>query len=180
MTEDTPNAESAQDDKVHAISGLHGDHYRKATPVQRRLDHVVAKLSHPALLIVLVSGTVLWILVNTVIGWAGGVAFDPPPFALLQVFASVAAVYLAALILTTQRREDGLTRHRDQLTLELTILVERKCAKIIALIEESRFDNPIVKNRVDAVADAMSSPSDAVAVLNAIEEVHRLVDSEKG
>jgi len=168
------------EESVQAISDLHGRHYRKATPFQRLLDGVVAKLSHPAMLMILTFAIICWISINLALAWGGGHPFDPPPFQWLQGFASVTAVYIAALILTTQRREDGLARHRDQLTLELAILGERKSAKIIELLEELRRDNPLVKDRIDDDAAAMAKPADPGAVLNAIEEVHRKVTKEHG
>jgi uncharacterized membrane protein len=168
------------DQGVRDISDLHALHYRKATPIERHLDGVVARLSHPALLVSLTIGIIGWIGVNLALALAGGHPIDPPPFPWLQGVASVASAYLATLILTTQSREDGLTRHRDQLTLELAILAERKSAKIIALLEELRRDTPVVLDRIDEAADAMARPADPSAVLSAIEEVHRLVIEEKG
>ena len=53
-----------------------------------------------------------------------------------------------------------LAEHREQMTLELVILSEQKLAKIIQLLEESRRDNPLLDNRVDASADAMATPAD--------------------
>jgi uncharacterized membrane protein len=166
--------------KFQDISDLHAQHYRKATPIQRYLDRIVATLSHPALLMVLTSIILAWVFANLTLVWLGAIPFDPPPFQWLQGAASVTAVYIAALILTTQRREDGLTRHRDQLTLELAILSDRKSAKIIALLEEFRRDNPLIQNRVDNDATAMAKPANPAAVLNAIEEVHRTITEEKG
>lgn len=121
-----------------------------------------------------------WISLNLAVAWRGGVPFDPPPFPWLQGAASVVAVYIAALILTTQRREDELARHRDQLTLELAILGERKSAKIIGLLEELRRDSPLVEDRVDDDATALAKPADPGAVLNAIEEVNRTSTEKKG
>lgn len=169
-----PLEESAQD-----ISDLHAQHYRKATPIQRYLDNVVAQLSHPAFLMALTISIMGWILLNLAMGWTGAKPFDPPPFSWLQGAASILAVYISTLILTTQRREDGLARHRDQLTLELAIQGERKSAKIIELLEELRRDNPQIHDRIDDNAAAMAKPTDPVAVLNAIEEVHRSVIQEK-
>ena len=79
---------------------------------------------------------------------------------------------MTALILTTQRREDQLAGHREQLTLELAILSEQKSAKIIELLEEMRRDDPSLKNRVDHEAAAMSTPADPQAVLDAIKDSH--------
>ena len=77
---------------------------------------------------------------------------------------------MGILILTTQRRADRLASRREQMTLELALLSEHRTAKIIALIEELRFDSPNVRNRVDEVANAMASPADAHSVLAAIED----------
>jgi uncharacterized membrane protein len=167
------------DPSLQTISDLHAQHYRKATPVQRHLDGAVATLSHPFLLLGLGCAVIGWISANLILLWSGAVPPDPPPFQWLQCTASVAAVFITALILSTQRREDGLARHRDQLTLELSILGERKSAKIIELLEEMRRDNPMVEDRVDDDAAAMAKPTDAGAVLNAIEEVHRIIVEQK-
>jgi uncharacterized membrane protein len=77
---------------------------------------------------------------------------------------------LLPLILITQRREDELAGHRDQLTLQLGILSEQKSAKIIELLEELRRDAPDLRNRLDPEATAMSTPADH-EVLNAIKEI---------
>jgi len=180
MVESAPTPATEFDESFQAISDLHAQHYRKATPVQRLLDGAVAKLSHPVLLVGLTFGIAVWISVNLSMIWAGTHPFDPPPFQWLQSSASIAAVYIAVLILTTQRREDVLARHRDQLTLELAIMGDRKSAKIIELLEELRRDTPLVLNRVDDDAAAMAKPTDPGAVLSAIEEVHRTVAEEQG
>ena len=77
---------------------------------------------------------------------------------------------MTVLILTTQRRDDQLAAHREQLTLELAIIGEQKSAKIIALLEELRQDSPTLRNRVDHEAAAMSVAADPQAVLDAIKE----------
>jgi hypothetical protein len=61
---------------------------------------------------------------------------------------------------------------REQLTLELAILSEQKTAKVIQLLEESRRDNPLIRNRVDQEAEAMAQPADPRSVLDAIKEIH--------
>ena len=53
---------------------------------------------------------------------AGLVPDDPPPFSWLHIVATITALMLAALIFTTQQREDSLANHRDQLIMELSIL----------------------------------------------------------
>jgi uncharacterized membrane protein len=70
----------------------------------------------------------------------------------------------------SQRRKDELSELREQLTLELAIMTEQKGAKLIALMEEMRRDNPLLANRVDTEADDMSAPADPEAVLEAFQE----------
>ena len=88
----------------------------------------------------------------------------------MQGVVSLAALYMTVLILTTQRRENELASHHEQLTLELAILSEQKAAKIISLLEELRQDHPEIRNRVDREATAMSAPTDPQSVLEVIKK----------
>jgi uncharacterized membrane protein len=67
---------------------------------------------------------------------------DPPPFVWLQGAITTGALYVAILILTTQRREDQFSTQRGQLMLELAILNDQKSSKTIELLEESSLDDP--------------------------------------
>ena len=68
------------------------------------------------------------------------------------------------MILIVQRHDDELSARREQLTLELAILSEQKTAKIIALLEEFRRNDPHQSNRRDEVAEALAQPSDPQVV----------------
>ena len=82
------------------------------------------------------------------------------------------SLYMVVLILATQRREDQLAQRRELLILELAILSEQKTAKVIQLLEESRRDNPLIRNRLDPEAETMAQPADPQSVLDAIKETH--------
>ena len=56
------------------------------------------------------------------------------------------------------------------MTLQLAILSEQKLAKIIQLIEESRRDDPLLDNRVDASAEAMAMPADPHSLGHIVHE----------
>jgi uncharacterized membrane protein len=77
------------------------------------------------------------------------------------------------LILISQRRERDWAHQRDQLTLELAMLSERKTAKIIQLLEEFRRDHPDMFDREDHEANAMSEPANARAVGEALLQPDR-------
>ena len=139
--------------------------------MQAAVDRLTAFVGWPGFVAALGLALLAWIAANLIAGWLGVRPFDPPPFSWLQSAASTGALLLAALILTTQRREDQLADHRAQLILELSILNDQKISKIIELLEEFRRDNPTILDRVDEQAIAMSTPSDTSAVLDAIKDI---------
>jgi hypothetical protein len=51
---------------------------------------------------------------------------------------------------------------------------------VIQLLEESRRDNPLIRNRIDQEADAMAQPADPQSVLNAIKETHAEAEQISG
>ena len=157
------------EDTVRAIAELHAQHHREASAIQRVVDRSVRLVARPRFVVILTLFTAGWVAINLALAPAGR-AFDAPPFAFLADLGELAALYITVLILITQRHENELTEHREQLTLELAILGEQKNAKIIQLIEELRRDSPTIKNRKDAEAEALSIPADPQAVLDAIKE----------
>ena len=48
------------------------------------------------------------------------------------------------------------------------------------MLEESRRDNPLIRNRVDQEADAMAQPADPQSVLDAIKETHAEAEQISG
>ncbi|MDR3498777.1 MAG: DUF1003 domain-containing protein [Parvibaculum sp.] len=158
-------------DIAKATEQLRTEHRQETGGVQQIVDRITAFVGHPGFLVGLTLTIILWMAANLVAGFAGFRPMDPPPFALLQGALSAMGLYVAALILSTQRREDQLSSHREQLNLELAILNDQKASKIIQLLEEGRRDNPMISDRVDDQALAMSTPSDPHSVLIAIKEV---------
>jgi uncharacterized membrane protein len=172
MPSDTPILPAHIDDTVQAIAKLHAEHYQQSTRLQRIVDRMTALLGRPGfvgLLTVMVLG---WVFANLGAGWLGLRPWDPPPFVWLQDMVALMALYMTTLILATQRREDELAGHREQLTLELAILGEQKSAKIIQLLEEMRREDPNLASRVDHEAAAMSVAADPQTVLDAIKDSH--------
>ncbi len=155
---------------VQAIARLHAEHHRSATPLQRIVDRTTAIVAHPSFIVAVTVAVLAWIAGNLVAVRLGGMRLDGPAFPWLQGAGELAAIYITTLVLMSQRRKDELSELREQLTLELAIMTEQKGAKIIALIEEMRRDNPLIANRVDLQADAMSTPADPTAVIEAFKE----------
>ena len=77
-----------------------------------------------------------------------------------------------------QRHDDEMATRREQITLELAILSEQKSAKIIALLEELRRNDPNQGNDRDEVAEAMAQPANAQVVLDAIRAAEKGEDGD--
>ena len=156
------------EETIKAIGRLQAEHLATATRHQRILGFVAALMGRPSFLIGMTIFAAAWVGLNTAAPALGLRPIDPPPFEGLASFASVASLYLVAVIVSTQRRDDRLARNRELLTLQLAIATEQKTAKAIALLEELRRDMPIVSDRIDKQAAMMAKPADPHAVVDAI------------
>jgi len=153
---------------VGAINRLHDRHNQAAGPLQRVVEAVTAAAGTALFAGVLVMALLAWIASNLIMGAVGARPFDPAPFNVLQAIAQCLALFLTVFILATQRRENVLIELRLQLMLELALLSEQRSAKVIALLEELRVDLPSVPNRTDPEADALASPANPDAMLDAL------------
>ena len=168
--EDSPIPHIHIEETIRAIARLHAEHQANATRYQRVVERITWALSRPGFILGLSGSILLWMAGNEAAPRLGFVPIDGPPFAGLSGVVSIASLYFVLLILTTQRREDGLSRRRELLTLELAILSEQKTAKIVALLEELRRDSPAIHDRIDEQADVMARPVDPLSVIEAIKE----------
>lgn len=158
------------DETISTIAKLRAEHQENATVLQRVVDHMAKLFSQPwfiGTISIVIAG---WIGFNLISATLGHYTVDPPPFAWLEGAISLTSLYMVVLILASQKREDRLTHHREMLILELAILSEQKIAKVIQLLEESRRDNPILRDRLDPEAETMGRAANTQSVLNAITE----------
>jgi uncharacterized membrane protein len=160
------------DDTTKAIADLHSEHRKNATTFQRAVEDATAILSNPLTIGVILLFILAWIAASLVGSLLGYRSFDPPPFFGLGAIVSISSLFMVIMILATQRHEDRLAFHREQLILELVRSSEQKAAKIIQLLEESRRDDPSLSDRVDHEANKMTQPADPSAILTSIKDFH--------
>ena len=161
---------------IQSIAQLHAAHREGTTPLQRILRKTAALLGSPWAIGVVTALAIGWVCLNLLAPMLGFRALDPPPFGWFGHAVSLSSLYMVVLIYATQRHDDQLAQLREQLTLELALLGEQKTTKVIQLLEEFRRDIPLVHNRVDRQADAMSEPVDPQRVIEAIKETHGEVE----
>lgn len=166
MVDDPP---SDVEETAEQLAALHHEHERATAPVQKLANRVTATLGRPGTLAVILLLIMVWMVGNYIARKMGVSAADQFPFPDLAFFATVAALLIALLILTTQQHQNQLAERRSQLTLQISILSEKKIAKVIALIEEQRRESPVLASRTDNEAEAMSRPVDPRASLYSLE-----------
>ncbi len=177
MAFDDPGVPPHVEETVAAIVQLHTEHRNRAGFGRRFVNRTTALVSRPRTLAVITALIAAWIAINVALKGAGVEPPDPFPFQLLATVVSALGLYLAAMILIVQRHDDEISVRRDQLALELAILSERKTAKIIALLEEFRRNDPNQGDHRDEVAEALAEPSDPQVVLSAIRSAHEKADA---
>jgi len=148
---------------------LKAEYESQATPLDRAFARATRVLALPSVSIAIAVAALVWTVANAAAPHLGWRPLDPPPFQSLQVVGTVVAVVIATLILAGQRREDEAERRRSQLTLHLAAQSEHKIAKLIALLEEQRRENPLLPDRADPVADRMARPSEPREVLDRLD-----------
>ena len=155
---------------VQQLAELYSEHQQAAPRIQRVANRITAALARPAMLTFITALVLAWIAGNTVAEMVGSPALERFPFPDLGLVVAVAALLIALLILSTQRHEEELAEKRARLTLQIAVLSEKKIAKVIALLEEQRRDNPLPPARVDAEAEVMAAPTDPRSSLELIEQ----------
>jgi uncharacterized membrane protein len=75
-----------------------------------------------------------WIFLN--LGWINGIRpFDPFPFVMLAMAASVEAIFLSTFILITQNRMQRLADRRAELDLQINLLAEHELTQVARLVD---------------------------------------------
>jgi uncharacterized membrane protein len=156
---------------LQAIANMQIAHHEQASSLDRMVDRTTATAARPEFLIYVGAAAIVWIGANALMGHLGLAMPDAPPFPLLELFVSCAALFIAVLILASQRRADILANLRQQMTLEVALLTTQKTSKLVELIEEFRRDSPDVKDRIDAVAMEMADAPDHGSVLQAVQQM---------
>ena len=168
VPETGPRTPDHVESTVQAIADLHAQHDVSANASERLVDAITARLGKPITILILLGLVALWIGVNL-----GLVAFhlapwDKPPFEELELLLSLAAVLMTMIILTSQVRAEVLASRRQQLMLQLALLNDHRLAKVVALLEELRRDDPMIRDRTDQQADDMTRTANPTEVLDAI------------
>ncbi len=158
------------DQDIETIVALRMHAERKVNRHQRVIERVTNALGRPFSVYFILVFIVAWIVVSVSHRYLGLPFYDMPPFPWLQDIASMSALLLAVIILTTQSRQGKLAEQRRHLDLQINLLTERKVSKLIEMMDALRRDLPSVKNNFDPEAHAMKEPVDPHTALTSLNE----------
>ncbi len=154
---------------VESLIELQRRHEDRLEDDQRLIERATRMLGRPRTAFTIALLAAVWIVLNLALAASHARAPDPPPFSYLSVTASVAALLMTVVILTTENRVKVAEERRAQLDLQLALMTEQKVAKIIELLEQLRHDDPNLRDRIDPEAIAMTQPANPHAVVDALE-----------
>ena len=174
ILESVPLPDPVQD-VVQTTAALHARSEKHVTPHQRRVERFSYVIGRPASLYVVLALVAGWIGINLWLRANNKPAWDIPPFFWLQGFVGLAALLTALVVVITQRRQDIKAEQRAELDLQISLIIEQKATKLIALVEELRRDSPDVQDRTDPEAERMTEAADPQVMLVALE--HMLNDA---
>lgn len=158
MDQDVKPTSEHVDETVEQLGRMYDEHRRNTSRTQRLANLITARLGKPAALIFVVLLMLVWVVGNYAARLNGWTPLEQFPYSGLEFVATVMALLVALLILTTQRHQDELAEKRSRLTLQIAALSEKKVAKVIELLEEQRRDNPMLPTRKDHAAQEMAVP----------------------
>lgn len=119
---------------IRALLEVRQQYERSMTPQDHLADRITrftGSMLSILLHALLFSG---WIVIN--LGWLPGIRpWDPFPFVMLAMIASVEAIFLSSFVLVSQNRMAALDAKRADLDLQINLLAEHEVTRLIALTD---------------------------------------------
>jgi uncharacterized membrane protein len=169
MTGSAPRVRSVADlteENVRTIQRIEAEVHAQRGAIDRFADRILEAGGSGALLWAHVLGVATWIGYNL---WPSLTPFDPFPFTLLTLIASVEAIFLAIFILISQRHAAHVSERRSQLALQINLLTEQENTMMLALLAD--IAQRVGIEREDAGLHALKQDTQAQTVAEQIARV---------
>jgi uncharacterized membrane protein len=118
-----------------------------------------------------------WLVVNS--GWVPGVKpWDPFPFVMLAMAASVEAIFLSTFVLISQNRMQALADKRADLDLQVNLLAEHEVTRLITMVDAIAAHMGLSDGR-DPEVEQLKKDVAPEIVLQEIEEAEETLAGEE-
>jgi uncharacterized membrane protein len=128
-----------------ALAGVVHRNIQALLEVQRQCDEARSTEERAADRITAFAGTMRFVYLHAALfgGWIilnlglipGIKPFDPFPFVMLAMWASVEAIFLSTFVLISQNRMMTLAEKRSELDLQVSLLAEHEVTRLIHMVD---------------------------------------------
>ncbi len=111
------------------------NHVEQKKTIQHKISSWISKhIGRFAFLLFQLIFTAVWIFINTRPSFDLP-RFDPYPFPLLGLIATVEAIFLAIVILINQNHQGELIKRREELEIQVNLLTEHEVTRLIEMVD---------------------------------------------
>jgi len=118
-----------------------------------------------------------WLVVNGLGAVPGRLKWDPYPFVMLAMFASVEAIFLSTFILISQNRMQRAADRRAELDLQVSLLTEHELTRAIHLLDAVARQMGVARPP-ERELDEIKADVDPKRVVQEIERAERAIDPD--
>jgi uncharacterized membrane protein len=119
---------------IRTLAGLRREREQQKTRGEKIADAITSFTGSLAFVYLHAAAFVAWLVINTDLV-PGVRPFDPFPFTMLAMIASVEAIFLSTFVLISQNRMQSTSMERDELDVQLSLLSEHEITRLIAMVE---------------------------------------------
>jgi uncharacterized membrane protein len=130
-----PTTHAVVDRNVHALAEIRAAHMEARDLQGRVADRITGFAGSMGCIYMHLTLFGTWLLINTRV-LPIVAPFDPYPFVMLAMFASVEAIFLSTFVLISQNRQAQLAEKRNDLDLQINLLAEHEITRILQLVDE--------------------------------------------
>jgi uncharacterized membrane protein len=142
------------DRNVHALEKIRAAYLGRRNLQERVADKITGFAGSLWCVYLHLALVIAWVSINLgAVPWIP--RFDPYPFVMLAMFASVEAIFLSTFVLISQNRQAALAEKRNDLDLQVNLLAEHEITRILELVDEiaKKLDIPRDKGRTDPLKE---------------------------
>ncbi len=134
-------------------------------------DHLVTVIGTAKFFYISLLVTILWLIINS--GYINGIIpFDPFPFILLTMVASVGAIFMTIIILVSQNRQANINTLRSEILLQMILISEKELTKALNLLAD-QMKSPGTNMKIDKELKEMLKDTN-------VEEIEKILEQQLG
>ncbi len=130
--------------------------------------YVIRRIGTPTAVLLHIAFFTAWIGWNATSRGVAVVPFDPYPFNLLALFASVEAIVLGLLILSSQNRLQHEADRRAHLSLQINMMAELEGTKVLAMLDKLCRHFHIESDAAELLAE-LTAETDPATIVQTIK-----------